>query len=48
MHGHIRDRKKYPFKLSFLYYTFAIPKHIDIIDTALLLCRSIQVSYYDW
>ena len=25
-----------------------MPKHIDVIDTALLLCRSIQVSYYDW
>ena len=23
-------------------------KHTDVIDTALLLCRSIQVSYYDW
>ena len=25
-----------------------MPKHSDVIDTALLLCRSIQVSYYDW
>ena len=25
-----------------------MPKHVNVIDTALLLCRSIQVSYYDW
>ena len=25
-----------------------MPKHTNVIDTALLLCRSIQVSYYDW
>ena len=25
-----------------------MPKHINVIDTALLLCRSIQVSFYDW
>ena len=25
-----------------------MPKHTDVIDTAVLLCRSIQVSYYDW
>ena len=25
-----------------------MPKHIDVIDIALLLCRSIQVLYYDW
>ena len=25
-----------------------MPKHTTVIDTALLLCRSIQVSYYDW
>ena len=25
-----------------------MPKHKNVIDTALLLCRSIQVSYYDW
>ena len=25
-----------------------MPKHTDVIDTVLLLCRSIQVSYYDW
>ena len=25
-----------------------MPKHSNVIDTALLLCRSIQVSYYDW
>ena len=25
-----------------------MPKHADVIDTAFLLCRSIQVSYYDW
>ena len=25
-----------------------MPKHTNVIDTALLLCRNIQVSYYDW
>jgi len=25
-----------------------MPKHTNVIDTALLLCRSIQVSFYDW
>ena len=25
-----------------------MPKHLNVIDTALLLCRSIQVSIYDW
>ena len=25
-----------------------MPKHTDVIDTALLLYRSIQVSFYDW
>ena len=25
-----------------------MPKHTNVIDTALLLCRSVQVSYYDW
>ena len=25
-----------------------MPKHSNVIDTALLLCRSIQVSFYDW
>ena len=24
-----------------------MPKHTNVIDTALLLCRSIQVSFYD-
>ena len=23
-------------------------EHTNVIDTALLLCRSIQVSFYDW
>ena len=34
--------------LSFWHCTFTMPKHTYVIDTALLLCRSIQVSYYDW
>ena len=25
-----------------------MPKDTNVIDTALLLCQSIQVSYYDW
>ena len=25
-----------------------MPKHTNVIDTVLLLCQSIQVSYYDW
>ena len=25
-----------------------MPKHIDVIDIALLLCRSIQMSFHDW
>ena len=25
-----------------------MPKYTNVIDTALLLCRSIQVSFYDW
>ena len=25
-----------------------MPRHTNVIDTELLLCQSIQVSYYDW
>ena len=25
-----------------------MPKHTNVINNALLLCRSIQVSFYDW
>ena len=25
-----------------------MPKHTDVIGIALLLCQSMQVSYYDW
>ena len=25
-----------------------MPEYTNVIDTALLLCRSIQVSFYDW
>ena len=25
-----------------------MPKHTNVIDTTLLLCQSIQVSFYDW
>ena len=46
MHGLIRERKEIPNDI--LYLNFAMPKHTNVIDTALLLCRSIQVYYYDW
>ena len=46
MHGHIIERKEIPNDI--LHSNFAIPKHTNVIDIALLLCRSIQVSYYDW
>ena len=46
MHGHIREKKEIPNDL--LHSNFAMLKHANVIDTALLLCRSIQVSYYDW
>ena len=46
MHGHIRERKEIPNDIW--HSNFAMPKHTNIIDTALLLCRSIHVSFYDW
>ena len=34
---------------TFLWHSnFAMPKHTNVIDIALLLCRSIQMSFYDW
>ena len=59
MYGHIRDRKEIHIYVKHLTLHFcyaeayrchwhAMPKQTDVIDTALLLCRSIQVSYYDW
>ena len=46
MHGLIRERKEIPNDIW--HSNFAMPKDTNVIDTALLLCRSIQVSYYDW
>ena len=46
MHEHIRERKEIPNDIR--HSNFAMPKHTNVIDTALLLCRSIQVSFYDW
>ena len=48
MHGHIRERKKIPNNVKHLTFQFAMPKHTNVIDIALLLCRSIPVSNYDW
>ena len=44
MHGNIRDRKE----ISNYVNHLTLPKHTDVIDIALLLCRSIQMSFYDW
>ena len=46
MHRHIRERKE--ISNDILHSNFAMPKHTNVIDIALLLCRSIQVSFYDW
>ena len=46
MHGHIRERDEIPNDIW--HSNFAMPKYTNVIDTALLLCRSIQVSFYDW
>ena len=43
--GLLEREKKYPMIFAI---NFAMPKHTNVIDTALLLRRSIQVSYYDW
>ena len=42
----LEREKKYP--MIFDIPNFAMPKHTNVIDTALLLCRSIHVSFYDW
>ena len=44
--GLLEREKKYP--MIFDIPNFAMPKHTNVIDTDLLLCRSIQVSFYDW
>ena len=44
--GILEREKKYP--MIFDIPNFAMPKHTNVIDTALLLCQSIHVSYYDW
>ena len=46
--GILEIKKRYPMMVSIWHSNFAIPKHTNVINTALLLCRSIQVSYYDW
>ena len=46
MHRHIRERKEIP--NDSWHFNFAMPKHINVIDTTLLLCKGIQVSFYDW
>ena len=46
MHEHIRERKEIPNDI--LYSNFAMPNNTNVIDTILLICRSIQVSFYDW
>ena len=46
MHGHIRERKEIPNDIW--HSNFAMSKHKNFIDTTLLLCQSIHVSYYDW
>ena len=46
MHGHIRERKEIPNDI--LHSNLTMPKHTNVTDTALLLCQSIQVSFYDW
>ena len=46
MHGHIRERKEIPNDI--LHSNFAMPEHTNVIVTAFLLCRSIQVSFYNW
>ena len=46
VHRHIWERKEIPNDIW--HSKFAMPKHTNVIDTALLLCWSIQVSYYDW
>ena len=43
--GILEREKKYP--MIFDIPNFAMPKHSNVIDTGLLLCRSIQVSFYD-
>ena len=44
--GILEKEKKYP--MIFDISIFAMPEHTNIIDTTLLLCRSIHVSFYDW
>ena len=44
--GILEREKKY--LMIFDIPNFAMSKHTDVIDTTLLLCRSIQVSYYHW
>ena len=46
MYGHIRERKEIPNDIW--NSNFNMPKHTNVIDTALLLCRNIRVSFYDW
>ena len=41
--GILEIKKKYPMMVSIWHSNFAIPKHTNVIDIALLLCRSIGV-----
>ena len=42
----LEREKKYP--MIFDIPNFAMPKHTNVIYTALLLCRGIHMSFYDW
>ena len=42
----LESEKKYP--MIFDIPNFAMHKHTNVIDTTLLLCRSIHVSFYNW
>ena len=46
MHRHIRERRE--ISNDIWHSNFAMPEHTNVIDTVLLLYRSIQVSNYDW
>ena len=45
IHGLIRERKEIPNDIW--HFNFALSKYTNVIDITLLLCRNIQVSFYD-
>ena len=46
MHGHIRERKKYPIMLSLKHHNFAMPKYTDVIhDWQTLVVRWLFMSF---